>query len=61
MRSFSKIAAYVILLTCQKAIQQHKIPPTAGDPNHLLPQQRVLWPGARRQEVPFYKNRSAEG
>lgn len=36
MRSFSKIAAYVILLTCQEPIQQHKIPPTARDPKHPL-------------------------
>lgn len=35
-RSFSKIAVYIILLTCQKPIHHHKNPPTARDPKHHL-------------------------
>lgn len=35
-RSFFRIAVYIILLTCQKPIQQHKNPPTARDPKHHL-------------------------
>lgn len=33
---FPKLAVYVILLTCQKPVRQHKNPPTARDTKHQL-------------------------